>query len=452
MVGHLAWLADVFRNNRDRTFMIHEDAAFSYAWLMESIGRWQSRLDEHTAQGGTISALRGDFSPGVVSALLALIDRGAIVVPLSPAAAVQEAEFLEIAEAGLVCSFAPDGSVGLERSKRLPQNPLSLELIRRGHPGLILFTSGSTGKSKAALHDFLPLLEKFKTPRRAMITLPFLMIDHIGGINTLLHVLSNGGTVVVTSKRDPHSVCAAIARHKVELLPASPTFLNLLILSEAYRQYDLSSLQLITYGTEMMPQHTLERIASILPHARLQQTYGLSELGILRSKSENSDSLWVKVGGKGYQTKVKDGTLWIKAESAMLGYLNAPSPFDEEGWFNTGDMVEVQGEYFRFLGRRSEIINVGGQKVYPAEVENVLMKLSNVRDVTVSGEPNPVTGNIVVARFNLIEPEELRAFRKRVRGFCRGRLETFKAPVRIEVLETDQFSGRFKKMRRPTSE
>ena len=452
MVGHLAWLSDVFRKNCGRTFMIHEDAVFSYAWLIENIDRWKSILDKHQVTGGTISALRGDFSPGVVSALLALVDRGAIIVPLSPAAAVQEAEFMEIAEAGLVCSFTPDGSGILKRCERRPQNSLSLQLIRRGHPGLILFTSGSTGKSKAALHDFLPLLEKFKTPRRGMITLPFLMIDHIGGINTLLYVISNGGTVVVTSKRDPHSVCAAIARHKVELLPASPTFLNLLILSEAYHHYDLSSLQLITYGTEMMPQYTLERIASILPHVRLQQTYGLSELGILRSKSANSNSLWVKVGGEGYQTKVKDGTLWIRAESAMLGYLNDRSPFDEEGWFNTGDMVEVQGEYFRFLGRCSEIINVGGQKVYPAEVENVLMELPNVRDVTVTGEPNPVTGNIVVARFNLMEFEELPAFRRRVRGFCRGRLEAFKVPVRIEVLEMDQFSSRFKKMRRRTGE
>jgi acyl-CoA synthetase (AMP-forming)/AMP-acid ligase II len=243
-------------------------------------------------------------------------------------------------------------------------------------------------------------------------------------------------------------VCAAIAAHKVELLPTSPTFLNLLLVSEAYRQYDLSSLKLVTYGTEMMPQRTLDRLTELLPNVTFQQTYGLSELGILRSKSERSNSLWVKVGGEGFETKIKDGALWIKAHSAMMGYFNAPSPFDEDGWMNTGDMVEAQGDYVRFLGRASEIVNVGGRKVYPAEVEDALLAIPNVRDVTVSAEPHPITGNIVVARFNLLKPEEVSSFRKRVREFCRGRLDAFKIPARIEIVDADQFSGRFKKMRR----
>jgi acyl-CoA synthetase (AMP-forming)/AMP-acid ligase II len=280
-----------------------------------------------------------------------------------------------------------------------------------------------------------------------MVTLTFLMIDHIGGINTLFHVLSNAGTMVVSPSRDPHVVCATIAEQKVELLPTSPTFLNLLLLSEAHDHFDLSSLKLITYGTEMMPKRTLERISELLPHVTLQQTYGLSEVGILRSKSERSDSLWVRVGGEGYEIKVKDGTLWIKAQSAMMGYLNAPSPFDADGWLNTGDLVEVQGEYVRFLGRATEIINVGGQKVYPAEVENVLMEIPNVRDVTVSSAPNPITGQIVIARFNLIEPEDFAAFKKRVREYCRERMEPFKIPARMEIVRNNQFSDRFKKMR-----
>ncbi|MGA2589614.1 MAG: long-chain fatty acid--CoA ligase [Bryobacteraceae bacterium] len=446
---HLGWLFEIFDRNRERFFMIHEDRPVSYSWLIENVRQYSAQLDEHGLKAGTIAALRGDYSPQIVAALLALVDRGVIVVPLSPAAAAQEAEFLDIAEVQAVWSFPPDadGESMLEKRAVTPSHPLFGELVQRDHPGLVLFSSGSTGKSKAALHDFARLLDKFKKPRRGMVTLTFLMIDHIGGINTLLHVLSNAGTVVVSPSRDPHVVCATIAAQKVELLPTSPTFLNLLVLSEAYNHYDLSSLKLITYGTEMMPKHTLERISELLPHVTLQQTYGLSEVGILRSKSERSDSLWVRVGGEGYETKVKDGTLWIKAQSAMMGYLNASSPFDAEGWLNTGDLVEVQGEYVRFLGRATEIINVGGQKVYPAEVENVLMEIPNVRDVTVSSAPNPITGNIVVAHFNLSEPEDFTAFKKRVREFCRGRLDPFKIPARMQIVQNDQFSGRFKKMR-----
>jgi Acyl-CoA synthetases (AMP-forming)/AMP-acid ligases II len=132
----------------------------------------------------------------------------------------------------------------------------------------------------------------------------------------------------------------------------------------------------------------------------------------------------------------------------MLGYLNAPSPFDEEGWMNTQDMVEVDGEYIRILGRRTEIINVGGQKVYPAEVESVLMQMPNVCDATVYGEKNPITGQIVAARLNLVEPEDLDSLKKRVRSWCRERLEPFKVPVKIAIADGEQFSARFKKMRR----
>jgi acyl-CoA synthetase (AMP-forming)/AMP-acid ligase II len=288
-------------------------------------------------------------------------------------------------------------------------------------------------------------------PRHARVTLTFLLLDHIGGINTLFYTLANGGTVVAVPSRDPELVCQAISAHGVQSLPTSPTFLNLLLISEAYTRHDLSSLELITYGTEVMPASTLQRLHELFPHIQLLQTYGLSELGILRSKSKDSQSLWVKVGGEGFETKIVDGVLWVRAKSAMLGYLNAPSPFDAEGWMNTQDMVEVDGDYIRILGRRSEIINVGGQKVYPAEVESVLLQLSNVRDAAVVGEANPITGQIVTARINLFEPEDLSAFKRRLRSFCRERLAAYKIPTKIVLTEQEQHSARFKKMRKNES-
>ena len=89
-----------------------------------------------------------------------------------------------------------------------------------------------------------------------------------------------------------------------------------------------------------------------------------------------------------YKTRIIDGNLQIKAESAMLGYLNAPSPFTEDGWFITGDEVLQKGDYIKILGRRSEIINVGGEKVYPAEVESVIQELDFVSDVEIYAEKN----------------------------------------------------------------
>jgi acyl-CoA synthetase (AMP-forming)/AMP-acid ligase II len=115
---------------------------------------------------------------------------------------------------------------------------------------------------------------------------------------------------------------------------------------------------------------------------------------------------------------------------------------------NTQDVVEVDGEYIRILGRRTEIINVGGQKVYPAEVESILLQLDNVRDATVYSEKNPLTGNIVATRINLFEPEDLSPLKKRLRTFCKDKLAAYKIPVKIEITSHEQFSARFKKMRR----
>ncbi len=444
------WLLERLASYGDRPAIVWRDHVYSYTDLVRRIQNSAELLEGQGIQPGDIVTLEGDFSPAACSLLVALVQRNCVIVPLTASAKPHRSEWLETAEVQWEITPREDGPPSIARRKTVVENPLTQQLIAEGKPGLVLFSSGSTGKSKAALHDFEMLLEKFKTQRHAKRTVTFLLLDHIGGINTLFHVLSNGGVVAAIEDRDPDAVCAVIEKQRVEILPTSPTFLNLLLVSEAYRRHDLSSLELITYGTEPMPATTLERIGVALPGIRLQQTYGLTELGILRSKSRDSQSLWVKLGGEGFATKVQDGTLWIHAQSAMRGYLNAPSPFDEDGWLNTEDEVEVDGEYVRILGRRSEIINVGGQKVYPAEVESVLMEMEGVVDATVSGEPNPLTGQIVVARVVLTAPLARSELKKRMRAFCRDRLAPFKLPVKVTVDGETRHSGRFKKMRRET--
>ena len=311
----------------------------------------------------------------------------------------------------------------------------------------MLFTSGTSGEPKGAVHDFSNLLEKFYIARKSLRTVNFLLFDHWGGLNTMFHTLSNGGVVLTIKDRNPESVCAFIEKHKIELLPASPTFLNLMLISEAYKNHDLSSLQRITYGTEPMASSTLEKLKKTFPGIKLQQTYGLIELGVLRSKSKSDDSLWVKVGGEGYELRVVNDLLEIKAESAMLGYLNAPSPFTEDGWFMTGDQVEVDGEYLKILGRKSEIINVGGEKVYPQEVESVIQEVENVAEVTVYGEKNAIIGNIVCAKVRLLKDEDPKVFASRLKTYCRQRMQQYKVPVKVIISSEEQFSDRFKKKR-----
>jgi acyl-CoA synthetase (AMP-forming)/AMP-acid ligase II len=416
----------------------------SYRDLLERIAVWQRLLAAHGISGRVVS-IEGEYGAATIAAWIAAADAGNVVVPISAASRVHRDEFLEIAEVEF--RIVPAGAGGdIVPTGRQAAHDFYRRVRESGSAGLVLFSSGSTGKHKAAVHALKPLLQKFVAPRHCYRTLVFLQLDHIGGINTLLYTLANGGSVVVPEARTPLAVCEAIARHRVELLPTSPTFLNLLLLSEEHLRHDLSSLKLVTYGTEPMPEITLRNVYAAFPAVRLLQTYGLSELGILRSQSRESNSLWVRVGGEGYETKIVDGRLWIRAQSAMLGYLNAPNPFDEEGFFDTGDMVETDGEWLRILGRKSELINVGGNKVFPVEVENTLLGLDNVEDVAVHGEPNPFTGQAVVAAVHLRTYEAPDAFKTRMRLFCRERLATYKIPVKVLFLDTVH-SERFKKVR-----
>jgi acyl-coenzyme A synthetase/AMP-(fatty) acid ligase len=443
----LDFLFQVFEEFSAQDAIIWKNQRVSYHWLHERTLYWIKKLEDDKIAPGSVVILEADFSPNAVALFLALIERHCILVPLTSSVEAKKQEFIEIAQGEVNIHIDANDEAVVSRLQYIASHEIYRELRRRDHPGLILFSSGSTGKSKAAVHDLTGILEKFKVRRFQQRAISFLLYDHIGGVNTMLHILSNGGCLVTVQDRSPDSVLEAVDRFQVDLLPTSPTFINLILLSEAYKRHTLASLKTVTYGTEPMPESTLKRFHELFPAVKLQQTYGLSEVGILRSKSKSSDSLWVKIGGEGFETRVVDGILQIKAQSAMLGYLNAPSPFTDDGWFNTGDAVEVDGEYFRILGRRSEIINVGGEKVYPAEVESLIQEMDNIAEVTVFGEKNPITGSIVCARVHLKQPEDSKELTLRVKKFCRQQLPAFKVPVKVIVDDSSQHSERFKKIR-----
>ncbi|WP_316520089.1 class I adenylate-forming enzyme family protein [Kitasatospora brasiliensis] len=441
-------LTEALRSHGDREAIVFHGRTTTYRTLLTAVEQWRARLDEHGIRAGQVVALESAYSPQACAALVALIEAGAIIVPLVTLPDAKRAEFHEIAEVETVITLdGTDADPSITATGRSAGHELFAALRREERPGLVLFSSGTTGRSKASVLDFTKVLARYRAGRPAR-TLSFLNLDHIGGINTLLHTLVHGGAVVTVAERTPDSVFGAIEAHRVEVLPTTPTFLTMALVSGACRKYDASSLRLVSYGTEPMPEQTLRAFHEALPGIRLKQTYGLSELGILPTKSKDDSSLWVKLGsGSGFDYKIVDGVLWVRSEMAMLGYLNAPAPFDEEGYFNTQDMVVCEGEYLKILGRASEIINVGGEKVYPAEVENVVLEVDNIADVTVSGRRNPVTGMVVQATVKLVRPEDEQTVAARVQAHCAARLEPYKTPLIVRVSADEQHSDRFKKLR-----
>lgn len=423
------FLLERFRDYSNDCAIIWQKQTYDYCWLLEKVSAWENKLGQIGISPGSVVMVEADFSPNSIAAFLALTKRTCIFVPITDSVKEKKVEFIATAQIEWLITIDNMDEAHFEKLNKTAEHSLYAALRKNNQPGLVLFSSGSTGKSKAAVHNLAKLLEKFKLPRYKQTSISFLLYDHIGGVNTLLYSLANGGCIITLPERQPDFVLEMVEHYRVTLLPTSPSFINLMLVSKAYENYNITSLQTVTYGTEPMPESTLQQFHKLFPNIKLLQTYGLSELGILRSKSKDSSSLWMKVGGEGFETRIVDGILQIKAESAMLGYLNAPSPFTKDGWFHTGDYVEQDGDYIRVLGRGSEIINSGGLKVYPTEVESVLQELDEIAEAEVFGLKNPLLGQVVAAKIKLSQQANyttINELKVKIRRHCSQSLESFK--------------------------
>lgn len=443
---NIDYLLDNMKKNSDVMAIVTDGKEYTFQDIYEEYLQANKVLDERNIKEGTVVSVIAEFSPVSIAFFISLIERNVIVVPISKSIKNID-NYIRISESKYVIDIRDDKNPLIKETDNEIKHEMLTGLIQKEHPGLILFSSGTTGEPKAALHDLCFLMKKFEKPGKKLSTVTFLLFDHIGGFNTMMHSLSSGNLIVTLKERSPEEVCRLIEQYHVELLPTSPTFINMILLSHVYEKYDLSSLKMITYGTEPMPESTLKSLHKILPDVRLKQTYGLSEVGIMSTKSESSDSLYMKIGGEGFETKIVDDILYIRAESAMIGYLNAPSPFDEEGWFNTKDKVELKDDYMKILGRTTDLINVGGEKVYPNEVESVLLSVPGVKDVYVYAKDNPITGKMVVADICVDTENNNREFVKMLRRYSRDHLEAFKRPASFQLTDKPFYGERFKKKR-----
>ncbi len=416
----------------DYPFLIHNGVGLKFSEITS-----RNPIDLSLVERGDVVAIIGDFNPCSILTLLRLIDLGVIVVPLTLETSHEHEYFFDSALVDVVIKE------GLVYRRSNNQRHEFIESLRvENHAGLVLFSTGTTGRPKAILHNLTLFLKRFETPRPTLTTINFLLFDHIGGINTLLHTLFNKGIVVAPEARTVDSVLETCRKFYVEVLPATPTFLRMMLMSGAVPDKVPACLKVITYGTERMDQPTLDELCRLLPNVDFRQTFGMSELGIVRVKSEARNSLFMKMGGEGIETRVVDGVLQIRSSSRMLGYLNAPSPFDAEGWYDTKDVVEEKSGYYKITGRVSDVINVGGLKFMASEVERVALTFPNVSLVKVTPKQNPITGQHVEL---LIQPTKESIFdREALMAFLKERLQPHMVPKRIHV-ESVAVGHRFKR-------
>ncbi len=314
------------------------------------------------------------------------------------------------------------------------------EKLPEGISGFILKSSGTTGKPKLVLYSFDQFLEKFRDAQFNPIkTIMIMGLNHIGGMDVFFSVVSRGGEIIFPSKVTPQEICQIVEREKIEFLSLSPTFLNLILLSNSHKKYNISSLKIINFGAETMPSSLLDKARNELPNTNFRQTFGTTETGTMTVVRHPENPLLIKIPN----SKIIDSKLYIKSTHGMIGYLGEDSPI-EDGYFPSGDVVEEHGDYIRILGRQTDVVNIGGEKVLLTEVEDALLGHPNVQDAIVSSEKNAIMGNILVAQIVWNASSDCK---KDIRQYLENKYKKCFIPTKIKVVNEIPHSARFKKIR-----
>lgn len=442
----MSFILEKFKSFNSKNAIVFEDRIYTYEEFIKQIKDYKNILDKHNISSKVVVIL-GDYSFYNLALFFALYENKNIIVPITSNIKKVQDDFIEESFCQTIIK-TDEKNLLIQNLKTIFSHNMIDNLREKNSSGLILFSSGSTGKPKAMVHNLDTLIDSFKDKKeKSMNMLVFLMFDHIGGLNTVFNALCMGACLIIPKIKDAKTICELIEKYKIMVLPSSPTFLNLILISQEYKNYDLSSLRMITYGTETMPQSLLLKLKEVFPKVKFLQTFGTSETGISTTSSKSSNSLFMKLEDINGEYKIVENELWLRSKTQVLGYLNASmDSFTSDGWFKTGDLVEVDGEYIKIIGRAKEVINVGGQKVLPAEVESIILEMEEISDCMVYGEKNAITGQTVVC--DVVLNKNIENIKKRVRVFCKDRLDAYKIPTKVNVVDKTNFSDRFKKIRR----
>lgn len=423
---------------------------YSYSDLYNKVLSNKKRNQNKNIKSGEVVFILSDYSIESIALFFSLMINNNIIVPITTDNKEEINERLEVAKPNWVIDLINDTYKYYDENFEIERHQIIQNLKKDKIPGLILFSSGSTGKPKAMVHNLENLISNYGLKKaKEMNFLVFLMFDHIGGLNTLFNCLSMGVSITIPANRNPINISHLIQKNKINVLPASPTFLNLLLISDVFENYDFTSLKMVTYGTEAMPETLLVKLKTKLPHVKFLQTFGTSETGIAKTSSLSSSSTFLKFDDPNQEYKIVDEELWIRSKTQVLGYINHSNDnFTKDGWFKTGDrVIEMSDGFIKIVGRTKEIINVGGEKVMPTEVESVILELESIQDCIVRSEKNAITGQMVCAEVVLNNGYDFKIEKLKIKQYCKQKLDNYKVPARIVEIDAVLFTNRFKKNR-----
>ena len=287
-----------------------------------------------------------------------------------------------------------------------------------GEPRVLIPTSGTTGKPKVAEHRLKSLLGRIRVgaePSRARWLLTY-QPQGFAGIQVILTVLAAGGTLVAPCGEDAAGLFRTALECGATHISGTPTFWRSFLLAGG-DQAKLVPVRQATLGGETVDQAILDRLRTSYPQASISHIYASTEAGAVFSVRDGRagfPSAWLLEPVEGVALRLRDGLLEVRSERRMLGYLGVGGASCEGGWIATRDRVEVKGDRAFFLGREDTVINVGGAKVSPEEVEACLLAVPGVEDLRVFPVPNPITGYVLGAEVAPSEGADLSVLRSQI--------------------------------------
>ncbi|WP_424363795.1 class I adenylate-forming enzyme family protein [Methylocystis parvus] len=320
----------------------------------------------------------------------------------------------------------------------------------------VLPTSGTTGAPKLVAHRLDGLLGAVR-PRAVGEPAPiwgtFYDIRRYGGMQIFLRAATSGATLLLTDAEEPlANHVARMAEAGITHLSGTPSHWRRLLMSPVAAWIAPAYVRL---SGEIADRAILDSLAAFYPQAKIVHAYASTEAGVGFEVTDGREGFPAAyLGGLGgVEMRIVDGSLCIKSPRTADRYVGRDDLrlADEEGFVDTDDLVERIGDRLFFKGRRAGTINVGGLKVHPEEVEQVINLHEAVRMSLVKARRNPITGDLIVAQVMLKEdeasPERKRAVRDEILQACRARLERHKAPVSIDFVPSLAMSAGGKLLR-----
>ena len=319
----------------------------------------------------------------------------------------------------------------------------------------IMYTSGTTGLPKGVMHTHSTALWSVITGNstadtrygdRYLICLP---LFHVGALNPMLSVFQKGGTAVIMSEFDPTRIWEVFGEERVTVTLAVPAMLNFMLLTYDKDAHDTSTLRWVMSGAAPVPESLIETYAGM--GIEIHQVYGLTESCGPACLISPDDAL-THAGSTGkafFHTDVRvvdedgnecgvdePGEVLVRGPHIMTGYWNRPEATAEtivDGWLKTGDVAVMDADGFVYIQDRvKDMIISGGENVYPAEIENVLMAMEGIAEAAVIGIPSEKWGEsplaIVVRADESVTAEDVIAH-------CDGKLARFKMPKAVEFTD-----------------